>query len=133
MYEVFARLAGNASMSCILCQTQTSLVHHKKIYVSSVPCVVCFHELSSTEIVNMTLVSQIKSAALFACSFTYFGALLHYTLDPIAELERCQSSVEETQILLQNIRVLKIEELELVKKAVRRPSYCLEQCSRIRR
>lgn len=74
----------------------------------------------------MTLVSQFKSLALLACSFTYFGALLHYTLDPIAELERCQGSVEDIQLLLQNVRDLKIEELELVKKAVRCPPCCFE-------
>lgn len=80
----------------------------------------------------MTLVSQFKSLALLACSFTYFGALLHYTLDPIAELERCQGSVKDTQLLLQNVRDLKIEELELVKKAVRCPPCCLKQRLHIR-
>src|SRR5215469_741935 len=62
--------------------------------------------------------ARLRSIMLFLVTFTYYGPLHHYTIDPIEALARHQADIKHVRDLLRYFKSQKREELALVKKAV---------------
>ena len=64
--------------------------------------------------------TRLRSITLRAATFTYYGALHHYTIEPIEALTRDQASMQRVKKLLRHFKAQKREELQFVKRAVSR-------------
>ena len=64
--------------------------------------------------------TRLRSITVRVATFTYYGALHHYTIEPIEALTRDQASMKRVKKLLRHFKAQKREELQFVKKAVSR-------------
>lgn len=67
---------------------------------------------------SYSYLTRLRSITLRIVTFTYYGALHHYTIEPIEELKRDQANIQQVKKLLRQFKSQKREELEFVKKAV---------------
>ena len=64
------------------------------------------------------MLTRLRSITLRIVTFTYYGALQHYTIEPIEALAQDQASIQRIRKRLRHFKSQKKEELEFVKKAV---------------
>jgi hypothetical protein len=65
-----------------------------------------------------TNLTRLRYIALRVATFTYYGALHHYTIEPVEILARHQASMQQVKKSLRLFKLQKGQELEFVKKAV---------------
>ena len=73
-----------------------------------------------TRMQSYPYLTRLRSITLRVATFTYYGALHHYTIEPIEALTRDQASMKRVKKLLRHFKTQKIEEIQFVQKAVSR-------------
>jgi hypothetical protein len=76
-----------------------------------------------TDMARLKPLQQIGYYILYLLTWTYHGALQHYTIEPIHELALHQHDLWQLRQLLVNFRLRKEQEIEFVKKAVLQSLY----------